>query len=213
MRYPPLLITLFLIILIRPFTGLSTTFTGFFLIMVFLAAFYAFRHFRLLATSLAILGASSVALHFAGDQRSALQILSHGMSLVVMVLVTIAILSEVLRAKTASTDLVIGAVCLYLVIGLAWAFLYYSIYLISPGSIFASPGPVTLTAHASEAKFTEIFFFSLSALTTIGSSGEEALTPMARQLAVVESAMGQLYLAVLISRLVGFSTSSQTGTQ
>ena len=156
---------------------------------------------------------TAVALRFAGDQRSALVILSHGMSLVVMVLVTIAILSEVLRAKTASTDLVIGAVCLYLVIGLAWAFLYYSIYLISPGSIFASPGPVTLTAHANEAKFTEIFFFSLSALTTIGSSGEEALTPMARQLAVVESAMGQLYLAVLISRLVGFSTSSQTGTQ
>jgi hypothetical protein len=30
---------------------------------------------------------------------------------------------------------------------------------------------------------------------------------MVRQLAVVESAMGQLYLAVLISRLVGFSTS------
>jgi hypothetical protein len=30
---------------------------------------------------------------------------------------------------------------------------------------------------------------------------------MMRQLAVVESAMGQLYLAVPISRLVGFSTS------
>ena len=38
--------------------------------------------------------------------------------------------------------------------------------------------------------------FSLSALTTIGSSGEEALTQMNRHLAVVESVMGQLYLAV-----------------
>jgi hypothetical protein len=47
----------------------------------------------------------------------------------------------------------------------------------------------------------------LSALTTIGSSGEEALTRMAHQLSVVESAMGQLYLAVLVSRLVGFSTA------
>jgi hypothetical protein len=47
---------------------------------------------------------------------------------------------------------------------------------------------------------------------TIGSSGEETLTVMAQQLAVVETAMGQLYLAVLISRLVGFSTSSDMRT-
>jgi hypothetical protein len=57
-----------------------------------------------------------------------------------------------------------------------------------------------------------MLYFSLSALTTIGSSGEEALTVMVRRLAVMESAMGQLYLAVLISRLVGFSTTSDTRT-
>jgi hypothetical protein len=33
---------------------------------------------------------------------------------------------------------------------------------------------------------------------------------MTRQLAVVEAAMGQLYLAVLISRLVGFSTTGDS---
>jgi len=55
---------------------------------------------------------------------------------------------------------------------------------------------------ATEKRFSEVFYFSFSALTTIGSSGEEPLTTMTRQLAVVESAMGQVYLAVLISRLV-----------
>ena len=127
-----------------------------------------------------------------------------------MVLIMIAILSEVLRARSASSDLVMGAVCLYFIIGLAWTFLYYSMYLLSPSSIFVSPGSLTVTA--SESKFTEMLYFSLSALTTIGSSGEEALTVMVRRLAVVESAMGQLYLAVLISRLVGFSTTSDTKT-
>src|SRR5262249_8859671 len=107
-----------------------------------------------------------------------------------------------------STDLVIGAVCLYFLIGLAWTFLYYSIYLLSPNSIFAASGTAALTAAGSEVRFTEVFYFSLSALTTIGSSNEEQLSTMMRQLAVVESAMGQLYLAVLISRLVGFSTTS-----
>jgi voltage-gated potassium channel len=123
-----------------------------------------------------------------------------------MIVAMVAMFSEVLRACSASSDLVMGAVCLYLVIGLAWTFLYYSICLLSPGSIFVSPKTSILTASDTEAKFTEVLYFSFAALTTIGSSGEQALTPMVRQPAVVESAMGQLYLAVLISRLVGFST-------
>src|SRR5215469_10001328 len=133
--------------------------------------------------------------------------LCHGLSFIAMIVAMVAMFSEVLRARSASSDLVMGAVCLYLVIGLAWTFLYYSIYLLSPGSIFVSPQTAIRSASGLEEKFTEVLYFSFAALTTIGSSGEAPLTPMVRQLAVVESAMGQLYLAVLISRLVGFSTS------
>ena len=212
MRYPPLLIALFLAMLLRPFAGPSAAPVGLFLILVFLAVIYAFRHLRNLAIAFAVLGGIAVIARFAGDHWQLLDflVISHALSLVAMLLVMVEMLSEVLRARSASTDLVIGAVCLYLVIGLAWAFFYYSIYLLAPGSIFASSGPASLTASASEEKFAEVFYFSLSALTTIGSSGEEALTTMARQLAVVESAMGQLYLAVLISRLVGFSTTGDS---
>ena len=124
-----------------------------------------------------------------------------------MILVMVAILMEVLGAQNVTSDLVIGAVCLYLVIGMAWTYLYYWIYLVSPGSIFVLTARAKLTPSVTEIKFTEVFYFSFSALTTIGSSGAEPLTTMTKQLAVVESAMGQLYLAVLISRLVGFNTS------
>ena len=162
------------------------------------------------STDVTILAVGAVTLRFAGSYWQILQldVMSHSMSFLAMVLVMIAMLFEVLRARTASTDLVIGAVCLYFLIGLAWTFLYYSIYLLSPNSIFAASGTAALTAAGSEVRFTEVFYFSLSALTTIGSSNEEQLSTMVRQLAVVESAMGQLYLAVLISRLVGFSTTS-----
>jgi hypothetical protein len=210
LRYPPLLIALSLAMLLKPFGGASATSFGFFMVLVFVTVVYAFRHIAGLALSLTILGVGAVTLRIAGGywQILTLEVTSHAMSCLAMLLVMVAMLSEVLRARTASTDLIIGAVCLYLVIGLAWTFLYYSIYLLSPNSIFAASGPAILTAAANETRFTEIFYFSLSALTTIGSSGEEQLTTMARQLAVVESAMGQLYLAVLISRLVGFNTTS-----
>jgi hypothetical protein len=211
MRYPPLLISLFRAMLLKPFGEHFGSFAlsgGWFLLLVFVTAIYAFRHARRLAVCLTILAVISVGLRFAADHwwLTNLEVISQGASLVAMILVIVAILSEVLRARSASSDLVIGAVCLYLVIGLAWAFLYYSMYLLAPGSIFVSPGPMTLTA--SESKFTEVVYFSLSAMTTIGSSGEQPLTVLARHLAVVESAMGQLYLAVLISRLVGFSTAN-----
>jgi len=180
--------------------------SGVLLLIVYLAVIYAFRHLRRFVACLILLALGSVTLRLVANHWwPPLDFVSQGLNFVAMVLVAIAILSEVLRSRSASSDLVIGAVCLYLILGLAWTFFYYSMYLIWPGSIFASPGPITPTA--SESKFTELAYFSLSALTTIGSSGEEALTQLARRLAVVESAMGQLYLAVLISRLVGFSTS------
>jgi hypothetical protein len=218
MRYPPLLIGLFLALLLRPFTehpGARSEPTGLFILLIFGCVIFAFRHIRPLALSMAVLGAAIVVLRYVGDEWQLLpaEIASHALSLIAMVMVMTVMLSEVLRARTASTDLVLGAVCLYIVIGLAWTFLYYSLYLIAPGKIFAAASSGPLTAHVSEAKFTEVLYFSLSALTTIGSSGEGALTPVARQLAVVESLMGQLYLAVLISRLVGFSTSTSSGTK
>ena len=212
MRYPPLLIALFIALLLKPFaegTGAAILPGSFLLILVLAALVYAFRHIRSLAFCLTVLGVAAVTLRLLADQWHfpTLEILSQGLSFIVMIVAMVAMFSEVLRARSASSDLVMGAICLYLIIGLAWTFLYYSIYLLSPGSIFVSPETSIWTASGTEAKFTQVLYFSFAALTTIGSSGEEALTPMIRQLAVVESAMGQLYLAVLISRLVGFSTS------
>jgi hypothetical protein len=214
MRYPPLMIALFLWMTVRPFAQHFNSFSipgGVFLLVVFLTLSYAFRHVRRLAVCLTTLAVMSVTLLLSADhwQLPHLDILALAPSFVAMAVAAVAVLSEGLRARSASSDLVIGGVCLYNVIRVAWAFLYYSIYLLSPASIFVSPDSTALTTSLREAKFTEALFFNLSALTTIGASGEEALTQMTRQLAVVESVMAQ-YLAVLISRLVGFSAASDT---
>jgi hypothetical protein len=137
MRYPPLLIALFLAMLLKPFAGHFGTFDlpgSVLLLIVFLTVIYAFRHIRRLAACLTGLAVISMTLRFAADywRLSTPEVISQGLSFIAMVLVMIAILSEVLRARSASSDLVIGAVCLYFVIGLAWTFLYYSMYLLSP---------------------------------------------------------------------------------
>ncbi|HEV3110355.1 MAG TPA: ion channel [Candidatus Binataceae bacterium] len=56
-------------------------------------------------------------------------------------------------------------------------------------------------------RFWEMLYFSMSALSTMGFLSTEPLTALARQLAVVEAIMGQLYVAVLIARIVALSTA------
>ncbi|MBV8054261.1 MAG: two pore domain potassium channel family protein [Deltaproteobacteria bacterium] len=63
-------------------------------------------------------------------------------------------------------------------------------------------------------RFWEMVYFSMSALSTMGFLSTEPLTPLARQLAVVEAIIGQLYIAVLIARIVALSTAqSMKGPQ
>ena len=62
-------------------------------------------------------------------------------------------------------------------------------------------------------RFWEMLYFSMSALSTMGFLSTEPLTTLARQLAVVEAIMGQLYVAVLIARIVALSTAGAMRAQ
>jgi voltage-gated potassium channel len=101
-------------------------------------------------------------------------------------------------------------VCVYLILGAAWTFLYFFLQTAAPGSMMALP----LASRGSEIppllkqyRFWEMLYFSMSAISTMGFLSTEPLTALARQLAVVEAIMGQLYVAVLIARIVALSTA------
>jgi hypothetical protein len=50
---------------------------------------------------------------------------------------------------------------------------------------------------------TDLLYYSFSTLTTTGFGDIVPLTRVARSAAIVESIIGQLFLAILIARLVG----------
>lgn len=52
------------------------------------------------------------------------------------------------------------------------------------------------------------FYFSFSTLTTLGFGDITPVSRVARTLAIMEAATGTLYLAILISRLVGRYSSA-----
>jgi hypothetical protein len=59
----------------------------------------------------------------------------------------------------------------------------------------------------ADAEGIKMLYISLATITTLGNS-DIAVTFLARQMATIEAITGQLYLAVLIARLVGFSSAA-----
>jgi Ion channel len=91
---------------------------------------------------------------------------------------------------------VVGAVLLYLAMGLAFA------------AIFTFIGATSDTAFSGfvvkdNARLADtMIYFSFGALTGIGSGDITALHPIARSLVIVEAMIGQLYPATLLARIV-----------
>jgi len=52
-----------------------------------------------------------------------------------------------------------------------------------------------------------MLYFSMSVLSTMGFVRTQPLSPLARQLGAVEAITGQLFVAVLIARIVALSTA------
>ena len=52
-------------------------------------------------------------------------------------------------------------------------------------------------------RLSVFMYYSLVTLTTLGYGDITPVTPLARNLAAFEAAMGQLYIAILVARLVG----------
>jgi hypothetical protein len=100
------------------------------------------------------------------------------------------------KRRVIDVRTVLGAVCIYVLLGMLYAFLYAAINSLSSGPFFVQ------TAHATTPDF---LYFSYITQTTVGYGDFTAKGDLGRALAVLEAMGGQLYLvtviAVLVSRL------------
>lgn len=112
----------------------------------------------------------------------------------------ITILGYVLRGTKVTTDKIFAAICVYLLIGYAWTFIYALLEELQPGSFVAlsavAPGDYV-------ARYMEMRYFSFMTLTTVGYGDIVPHSSATRTVAALEAVVGQIYLTVLIARLVG----------
>lgn len=101
---------------------------------------------------------------------------------------------------------VVGAVLLYLIIGLTFVALYGLVALAAPQAFTNLP-----TLHGDFAVAGNLIYFSFATLTTTGYGDIAPLHPYARSLANVEAIIGQIYPATLLARLVTLEMAHQRG--
>jgi hypothetical protein len=118
-------------------------------------------------------------------------------------LTVVALFSFFRSARAVRNAHLYTAVSIYLLLGLLWFALYSAIEAFYPGSILRSS-----TAMADRS--TELLYFSLVTLSTIGYGDVVPLYPEVRILAALEGVTGVLYIAITVALLV--SAYKQPGT-
>jgi len=98
-----------------------------------------------------------------------------------------------------TTDLIMASACAYILIGMVWAYFYLFVEVLRPNSFKLpwTPGD----------DLWDFYYYSFVTLTTVGYGDIVALTKPGRALSILEALTGQLYLALMISRLVGLHAS------
>ncbi|MGD8503740.1 MAG: ion channel [Syntrophobacterales bacterium] len=108
---------------------------------------------------------------------------------------SIVIVYYLFREKKVTFEVISGAICGYLLIGLTWAFVYSVLESFNAGSFQLPEGQGTTISHFA--------YYSFVTLTTLGYGDITPLSGPARSLALLEAITGQLYIAIMIAGLVG----------
>jgi Ion channel len=114
--------------------------------------------------------------------------------LMLAVVAPIVILRRIVRSPTITVRLVLGALAIYLLLGLAYAYLFPLIAILTKAPFFV---------QTNDPSSSDFVYFSYTTLTTVGFGDFTAATSLGRIVAVSEALVGQLYLVSAVALLVG----------
>lgn len=150
------------------------------------------RAVALAGAFLAVVGGSFVATALGASGRGS-DVTTACVGLVLTASMVLAIGLRIVRSRVVTFRLLLGGLCIYLLIGLAFAYGYLALE-----SVEAVPS----FAQAIVATAADYVYFSFVALTTLGFGDLTAGTPVGRALVVLEAVTGQAYLISAVAILV-----------
>jgi len=200
-RFFWLLVSLVAFILLAgevPATNLGKWESALPMVGILIAAIYAARAGRgqlIAMVILTLLAVTSWSVTFFYPSE-ATRFVCFGMLLACLSLALISTLGFVLSAGTIKTDHIFGAICAYVLIAMIFADIYYLQWLANAGAFKGiDPGSVR--------PWSELFYFSVTTLSTVGYGDIVPASSSARSICILEELTATFYVAVLIARLTG----------
>ena len=107
--------------------------------------------------------------------------------------IIVGVLRNMRATHTVTFQAVFGVLCVYLLLGMLFAFIYGAIDKIGETSFFAQDVPATVS---------QCLYYSFTTLTTVGYGDLTASTSLGHTLSVFEALLGQIYLVTIVSLFV-----------
>ncbi len=117
-----------------------------------------------------------------------------------MAFMVIVILSFIFREQEVTSNVIYGAIVVYLLIAIMWAFVYSVLESIHPGSFAIGNSQIEVGRPL-------FIYYSFVTITTLGYGDITPITATANSFSFLEAVIGQIYLVILVARLVGIHIS------
>ena len=216
-RYIWIMTGLFLMMIIGPLIGRFEIITTHFYVgdllvgVVLLAAIRAFfkdrRHFVTCITlGIAAILVGTLGRYLPADDQTWFTVMALSLDTLLLSYLILLISADVFTTKEVDADTICGSISVYLLISGVFATVYSIQLLVDPASFFLPEEPIG--ADASLGPDRLMAYFSLITITTVGYGDITPQSELARSLANLEAIIGQVYLTVLVARLVGSHIST-----
>ncbi len=209
-RYLVLLGTLLVLLVVQPIVfGFSTTAKWFdaFLSLVAVALLLSLCEDRSKRLFALLVGVPTALLSSGGylleaNARDTVVLIGHGIGITFFFSAVVLIIASIFRSQRLTLDSISGAICGYLLLGVAWGVLYSMLDVSRPGSFEISERLMEQLRQGSSRGhlFT---YYSFVTLTTVGYGDVTPISTPARTCAWIEALTGQFYIAVLVAGLIG----------
>jgi voltage-gated potassium channel len=163
-----------------------------------ISAIYAITHKKrvfVIGLILAFFAISAIWWSFI-SHKFAVMLIEHIVNIIFISFITYNIFISTFRSKIVTRGVIHGAIVVYLLIGFIWSYVYGLVEYLHPGSFTSIGGTLKFG-------YQNFMYFSFVTLTTLGFGDITPATPVARSLVILEAIIGQFYLIINVSWLVG----------